>query len=315
MVGRCDEQADPGPDWVRQDVLRQAHAAQHPHQVLRASTVDRMLLVMRPYQIVATERILQRIETSTNHRQLGTIAAGGYVWHTTGSGKTLTSFKTAQLASRLPDVDKVAVRRRPQGPRLPDDARVRPLREGRRQLQHLDRRPQAAARGPGRRIIITTIQKLATLRRSQNKGHAIYDGHVVIIFDECHRSQFGDMHTAITKAFKRYHLFGFTGTPIFAGERRHRAATRYCAPPSRRSATGCTPTRSSMRSPTRTCCRSGIDYVNTIKLPDGIADKQVSAIDTERALLHRSGSARSSPTSAEHFDQKTKRSRALLSGR
>ena len=111
---------------------------------------DRMLLVMRPYQIAATERILQRIEISTNYKQLGTIAAGGYVWHTTGSGKTLTSFKAAQLASRLPDVDKVALRRRPQGPRLPDHARVRPVREGRRQLEHLDARAQAAARGPGR---------------------------------------------------------------------------------------------------------------------------------------------------------------------
>ncbi len=101
------QQADPGPDRLHQDVLRQAHAAQHPDAVLRARRADRKLLVMRPYQIVATERILQRIETSTNYKQLGTIAAGGYVWHTTGSGKTLTSFKTAQLACRLPDVDKV----------------------------------------------------------------------------------------------------------------------------------------------------------------------------------------------------------------
>src|SRR6185312_8561276 len=173
------------------------------------------LLVMRPYQVVATEQILRRIETSANYNKLGTLAAGGYVWHTTGSGKTLTSFKAAQLASALPSVAKVlfVVDRK--------DLDYQTMRE-------YDRFEKGAANSntstavlkrqledPNARIIITTIQKLATFI-SVNKGHAIYDGHVVIIFDECHRSQFGDMHTAITKAFKRYHLFGFTGTPIFA---------------------------------------------------------------------------------------------------
>lgn len=178
-------------------------------------TADRMLLVMRPYQIVATERILQKIDISTNYKTLGTVAAGGYVWHTTGSGKTLTSFKAAQLASKLPSVDKVlfVVDRK--------DLDYQTMRE-------YDRFEKGAANSntstkvlkkqledPGARIIITTIQKLSTFIAA-NKGHAVYDGHVVIIFDECHRSQFGDMHTAITKAFKRYNLFGFTGTPIFA---------------------------------------------------------------------------------------------------
>ena len=178
-------------------------------------TADRMLLVMRPYQIVATERILNRIETSTNSKRLGTVAAGGYVWHTTGSGKTLTSFKTAQLASRLSDVSKVlfVVDRK--------DLDYQTMRE-------YDRFQKGAANSntstavlkkqledPNARIIITTIQKLATFIKA-NAGHEVYSGHVVIIFDECHRSQFGDMHTAITKAFKRYHLFGFTGTPIFS---------------------------------------------------------------------------------------------------
>ena len=130
-------------------------------------TADRMLLVMRPYQIVATERILQRIEISTNYKQLGTIAAGGYVWHTTGSGKTLTSFKTAQLASRLPSVDKVlfVVDRK--------DLDYQTMRE-------YDRFEKGAANSntstavlkkqledPSARIIITTIQKLADLHRRQ----------------------------------------------------------------------------------------------------------------------------------------------------
>ena len=178
-------------------------------------TADKLLLVMRPYQIVATERILQKIEISTNYKQLGTITAGGYVWHTTGSGKTLTSFKAAQLASRLSDVDKVifVVDRK--------DLDYQTMRE-------YDRFEKGAANSntstavlkkqledPGAKIIITTIQKLSTFI-SGNKGHAIYGRHVVLIFDECHRSQFGDMHTSITRAFKRYNLFGFTGTPIFA---------------------------------------------------------------------------------------------------
>ena len=113
-------------------------------------TADHELLVMRPYQIVATERILQRIDVATNYKQLGTVAAGGYVWHTTGSGKTLTSLQ--DRAARVQDAQRGqgAVRRRPQGPRLPDHARVRPLPEGRRELQHLHRGAQEAARGPER---------------------------------------------------------------------------------------------------------------------------------------------------------------------
>jgi len=269
-------------------------------------TADKMLLVMRPYQIAATERILQKIQVSTNYRKLGTLEAGGYVWHTTGSGKTLTSFKAAQLATRMEGVEKVlfVVDRK--------DLDYQTMRE-------YDRFERGAANSntstrvlkkqledPGARIIITTIQKLATFIAA-NKGHAIYDGHVVIIFDECHRTQFGDMHEAITKAFKRYHLFGFTGTPIFAvnarsggnpqlktteqafGERLHTytivdAITDKNVLPFR------------------------IDYVNTIKISPDVKDKQVSAIDTERALLDSRRIAEVVGYTLEHFDQKTRRS-------
>ena len=136
---------------------------------------------------------------------------------------------------------------------------------------------------PGARIIITTIQKLATFI-SANKGHAIYDGHVVIIFDECHRSQFGDMHTAITKAFKRYHLFGFTGTPIFAVNARSGGNLRLRT----------TEQAFGERLHTYTIVDAitdknvlpfRIDYVNTIKVGVDVKDKKVPAIDTERALL------------------------------
>lgn len=178
-------------------------------------TSEKMLMVMRPYQITATERILNRIEIANNYKKYGTIEGGGYIWHTTGSGKTLTSFKTARLASQLPYIDKVlfVVDRK--------DLDYQTMKE-------YDRFEKGAANSntsttilkrqlenPEAHIIITTIQKLATFIK-KNPGHEVYQKHVVIIFDECHRSQFGDMHKAIVHNFKKYHLFGFTGTPIFA---------------------------------------------------------------------------------------------------
>ena len=177
-------------------------------------TSENMLMVMRPYQITATERILNRIEIANNYKKYGDVAGGGYIWHTTGSGKTLTSFKTARLASQLPYIDKVlfVVDRK--------DLDYQTMKE-------YDRFEKGAANSntstailkkqledSDANIIITTIQKLATFIK-KNKNHDVYDKHVVIIFDECHRSQFGDMHAAIVKSFKKYHLFGFTGTPIF----------------------------------------------------------------------------------------------------
>ncbi len=177
-------------------------------------TTDQQLLAMRPYQIVALERILNRIEVSTNYKKLGTVEAGGYIWHATGSGKTLTSFKTAQLASKLPYIDKVlfVVDRK--------DLDYQTMRE-------YDKFQKGAANSntsthilkkqledPNANIIITTIQKLNRFIR-HNRGHSIFKKHVIIIFDECHRSQFGDMHSAIIKSFKNYNIFGFTGTPIF----------------------------------------------------------------------------------------------------
>ena len=269
-------------------------------------TADRMLLVMRPYQIVATERILQKIDVSTNYRRLGTLRAGGYVWHTTGSGKTLTSFKAAQLASRLPSVEKVlfVVDRK--------DLDYQTMRE-------YDRFEKGAANSntstavlkrqledPSARIIITTIQKLSTFIVSPaNKDHAIFGGHVVIIFDECHRSQFGDMHRAITKAFKRYNLFGFTGTPIFAvnassGGDPHLRTTEQAFGEKLHTYTIVDAINDKNVLPFR------IDYVNTVKVGD-VVDKPVSAIDTERALLAAERVRQIVAYSLEHFDQKTRR--------
>lgn len=178
-------------------------------------TAEDMLMVMRPYQITATERILNRIAIAENYKYYGSVKGGGYIWHTTGSGKTLTSFKTARLASSLPYIDKVlfVVDRK--------DLDYQTMKE-------YDRFEKGAANSntstkvltkqlsdPNAKIIITTIQKLSTFIKKKPK-HPVFDQKVVMIFDECHRSQFGDMHRAVVKNFKKYEMFGFTGTPIFA---------------------------------------------------------------------------------------------------
>jgi type I restriction enzyme R subunit len=246
-------------------------------------TADRMLLVMRPYQIVATEQILRRIDTSTNYKQWGTVAAGGYVWHTTGSGKTLTSFKAAQLASRLPSIDRVLFVVDRKDLDYQTMAEYDRFEKGAANSNTSTRVLKQQLEDSGARIIITTIQKLSTFIAA-NKGHEIYGGQVVIIFDECHRSQFGDMHTAITNAFKRYHLFGFTGTPIFAansasGGNPQLRTTEQAFGDKLHTYTIVDAITDKNVLPFR------IDYVNTVKMPESVTDKQVSAIDTEKALL------------------------------
>ncbi|GAA0258051.1 type I restriction endonuclease subunit R [Rhodanobacter caeni] len=267
--------------------------------------VDRKLLVMRPYQIVAAEKILQRIATATNHKQLGSVAAGGYIWHTTGSGKTLTSFKAAQLARGLPEIDKVlfVVDRK--------DLDYQTMREYERFERGAANSNASTAvlqkqlEDPSARIIITTIQKLSRFVAKHAK-HPVYGAHVVVIFDECHRSQFGDMHAEITRRFNRYHLFGFTGTPIFA----ENAGT--AGNPLRRT----TAQAFGDKLHTYTIVDAitdknvlpfRIDYINTIKTQAGIKDKKVPAIDTERALLAPERISQVVKYIREHFDQKTKR--------
>jgi type I restriction enzyme R subunit len=268
--------------------------------------VDRKLLVMRPYQIVAAERILQRIGTSTNHKQLGSAAAGGYIWHTTGSGKTLTSFKAAQLARDLSSIDKVlfVVDRK--------DLDYQTMREYERFEKGAANSNTSTAvlqrqlEDPDARIIITTIQKLSRFV-ARNRRHAVYDQHVVVIFDECHRSQFGDMHAEITRVFKRYHVFGFTGTPIFAanagkGGDPRRRTTEQAFGDKLHTYTIVDAINDKNVLPFR------IDYINTIKSAPSVKDKRVAAIDTERALLAPERIRQVVQYIREHFDQKTKRS-------
>lgn len=268
-------------------------------------TSEDMLMVMRPYQIAATERILSRIEVSANYKKMGSIDAGGYIWHTTGSGKTLTSFKTAQLASQLPYIDKVlfVVDRK--------DLDYQTMKE-------YDRFEKGAANSnkstavlqrqledTKARIIITTIQKLDNFI-TKNRGHAVYGKHCVIIFDECHRSQFGDMHAKIVKAFKNYHLFGFTGTPIFAknaakGKHLELLTTPQTFGDQLHTYTIVDAINDGNVLPFR------IDYVDTVKKKDDIKDKDVRAIDIEKAMGAPERVQEIVKYILEHFDQKTKR--------
>ncbi|MGI6550646.1 MAG: type I restriction endonuclease subunit R [Syntrophomonadales bacterium] len=275
-------------------------------------TSEDLLLVMRPYQIAAAERILSRIVVSTNYKKMGTTAAGGYIWHTTGSGKTLTSFKTAQLASALPYIDKVlfVVDRK--------DLDYQTMKE-------YDRFEKGAANGNTStrvlqrqledrdekgnpheyKIIVTTIQKLDIFIR-KNKHHDIYKKHVVLIFDECHRSQFGEMHQAITKSFKNYHIFGFTGTPIFAanassGGNPLLRTTEQAFGEKLHTYTIVDAINDGNVLPFR------IDFINTIKMPDYVNDKKVYSIDREKALADPQRISEIVSYVLEHFDQKTKR--------
>lgn len=268
-------------------------------------TTEKSLLVMRPYQIVATERILNRILVANNYKMFGTIDSGGYVWHTTGSGKTLTSFKAAQLASRLLFVDKVlfVVDRK--------DLDYQTMKE-------YDKFEKGAANSNSNtsilkkqledsncRIIITTIQKLSILIK-KNKEHPIYNKHIVIIFDECHRSQFGDMHTAITKRFRKYYLFGFTGTPIFALN--SNSAGRFDLRTTEQAFGEKLHTYTIVDAITdRNVLPFRIDYIRTMKEEEDIQDSKVKDIDRERALSSPERVGKIVGYILEHFDQKTKR--------
>lgn len=276
-------------------------------------TSERMLMVMRPYQIAATERILQKINVANNYKLYGKTDGGGYIWHTTGSGKTLTSFKTAQLASRLPYIDKVlfVVDRK--------DLDYQTMKEynrfeegaanGNSSTAVLQRQLENKDKNGGHhdyRIIVTTIQKLSIFIQ-KNKNHPVFQQRVVIIFDECHRSNFGEMHTAITKNFKKYHMFGFTGTPIFAqnagtgGDMRLKT-TQQAFGDKLHTYTIVDAINDGNVLPFR------IDYVNTMKEKTGIADEQISAIDREKAMASPERVSQIVKYIIDHFDQKTMRS-------
>ena len=284
-------------------------------------TADNTLMVMRPYQIAATEAILRRINQALNNKTwLGTPQAGGFIWHTTGSGKTLTSFKTAQLASRDERVKKVlfVVDRK--------DLDYQTMKE------YDNFEPECANSNSSSRvllkqlkdvdchIIITTIQKLSNLLKPAILGNdmqlqEVMKQEIVIIFDECHRSQFGDMQKLIRKSFKRYMMFGFTGTPIFAenagigvdptlrttaqifgGEldidgNHTRALHTYTIIDAIRD---------------QNVLKFKVDYIKTMKMSDNAQSKDVWSIDTNDAWTKPERIRLVSKYIIDHFNEKTK---------
>ncbi|MEJ8595938.1 type I restriction endonuclease subunit R [Helicobacter pylori] len=265
-------------------------------------TSEEVLLVMRPYQIVAAERILEKIKASQNSKTYGS-QNGGYIWHTTGSGKTLTSFKSTTLAKELEGISKVlfVVDRK--------DLDYQTMKE-------YDKFQKDCANSntstkilkqqledPSAKIIITTIQKLDKFVKSNLKGHAIFNEEVVMIFDECHRSQLGSMHQTITKAFKKYHLFGFTGTPIFVencDKNNPLGTTEQKFGKCLHQYTIIDAIRDKNVLPFR------VEYHNTIKAKEDIKDNKVRAVDEKNALLDTRRIKEITKCILERFHQATK---------
>ncbi|GAA8895447.1 hypothetical protein HpEKA22_08560 [Helicobacter pylori] len=266
-------------------------------------TSEEVLLVMRPYQIVAAERILEKIKFTQNGKTYGKGQNAGYIWHTTGSGKTLTSFKSAVLAKELEGISKVlfVVDRKDldyqtmkeydkfQKDCANSNTSTKILKE---QLEN-----------PNAKIIITTIQKLDKFVKAHLKGHAVFNEEVVVVFDECHRSQLGSMHQTITKAFKKYHLFGFTGTPIFAqncDKNNPLGTTEQKFGKCLHQYTIIDAIRDKNVLPFR------VEYHNTIKAKEDIKDNKVRAVDEKSALLDSRRIKEIAKCILERFNQATK---------
>ena len=268
------------------------------------------LLVMRPYQISATERILSKIQLANNYKWVGKIDAGGYIWHTTGSGKTLTSFKTAQLASQLEYIDKVlfVVDRKDLDSQTQKeyDRFSKGSANGNTSTKILKAQLEDKYENKSK-IIITTIQKLGHFIK-QNKNHEVFRKNIVLIFDECHRSQFGELHLAIAKTFKNYFMFGFTGTPIFPKNSNGSSKTLFKT----------TEQTFGDKLHTYTIVNAindgnvlpfRIDYINTIKEKENIQDKKVNAIDIEKAMSDPNRIKEVVSYIVDHFEQKTMRNK------
>lgn len=272
-------------------------------------TSEEDLLVMRPYQIVATEKILNRINIAYNNKFYGTIKAGGYIWHTTGSGKTLTSFKTSQLASKLEFIDKVLFvvdRKDLDYQTMKEYDR---FKEGAANSNSSTKVLEGQLNDPNARIIITTIQKLSGFIK-KNIESEVFNKHVVFIFDECHRSQFGEMHKSIIKKFKKYYIFGFTGTPIF--------------PENARTIKGIAETTEQVfgdKLHTYTIVNAIADknvlpfryeYVGRVDIKDNIQDEKVYSIDEEKIFDNKFRISAITDYIIKHFSAKTKTSESYV---
>ncbi|UUM19434.1 type I restriction endonuclease subunit R [Mycoplasma sp. 1018B] len=273
-------------------------------------TIDNNLMVMRPYQIVAAEKIINKVNFARENHLISKKNSGGYIWHTTGSGKTLTSFKTAQLLSNDPKISKVifVVDRR--------DLDYQTLREFNKYQEDSVNanvtteilKKQILDKNSNKKIIVTTIQKLDNFVK-KNIQAPIQNEEVVLIFDECHRSQFGKMHTHIIKYFKKYYIFGFTGTPIFDvnankimknvnlttqaifGERLHKYSIQNAIED-------------------KNVLPFKIDYLKTVNVDDWdkIHDEKIIDIDRQKIMLDPRRIALNVEYVLKHYSQKTYRS-------
>jgi type I restriction enzyme R subunit len=279
--------------------------------------VDKQLLVMRPYQIAATEKILQRIQTAIYNKWQGSIKAGGFIWHTTGSGKTLTSFKTAQLASKMEGIKKVlfVVDRK--------DLDYQTMKEYDKFEPNCANSNSSAKilktqmKSKDSTIIITTIQKLSNLLKpkmfDEELQQLVAKENIVLIFDECHRSQFGKMRQEIAQKFKKYMMFGFTGTPIFAvnahqGGKYHTTAQLFGGEPDEQGkATKPLHTYTIIDAiRDHNVLRFHVDYESTMKMKSDVERKQVWGIDTDKALHDHKRISIVTRYIIDHFATKTK---------
>jgi len=266
-------------------------------------TSEGSLLVMRPYQIVATEKIINKITIANNYKFYGSVKAGGFVWHTTGSGKTLTSFKTSQLASKLDFIDKVlfVVDRKDLDYQTMKE--YDKFKQGSANSNTSTRVLEGQLKDENSKIIITTIQKLSSFIK-KNANSEVFDKNVVFIFDECHRSQFGEMHYNIVKKFKKYYIFGFTGTPIFANNAE-----------SKKGIMQTTEQVFGEKLHTYTIVNAINDknvlpfkyeYIGKVESKENIIDEKVKAIDKEKALMSPDRINKIVQYIIEHYSIKTK---------
>ena len=267
-------------------------------------TVDKNLMVMRPYQIAATEAILRTLNIDHNTNRWGSIDAGNYIWHTTGSGKTLTSFKTSQLIVDMAFAEKVIFVVDRQDLDYQTMKEYNKFEEGAANGNKDTATLKKQLEDPLCHIIVTTVQKLSIFCK-KNPTHSIYNKNVVLIFDECHRSQFGDMHAVIAKRFKKYAMFGFTGTPIFAvnsnpGNGPLQRTTEQLFGTKAHTYTVVNAINDKNVLPFK------VDYINTIREVVG-TDELVEGIDDEKILLAEDRVSLVCKYILDHFNQKTMR--------
>ncbi|TLD83094.1 type I restriction endonuclease subunit R [Helicobacter trogontum] len=274
---------------------------------------DNELLIMRPYQIAASENIINKIKIAHSHKHYGKVEAGGFIWHSTGSGKTLTSFKTAILSTKLPFIKKVlfVVDRKDLDYQTQKeyDKFQKGAANATKNTDELKRRIESTKEDE--KIIITTIQKLSNFVQKY-KNSRVFDLEIVFIFDECHRSQFGLMHEQIIKKFKKYYIFGFTGTPIFeenAGKNYFINSDKNVELKTTQSTFGtCLHSYTILNAiKDKNVLPFKVSYHSTMKQLESTQGKEVKAIDKESALLDSKRIKKVVSYILDNFNRHTKR--------